>query len=266
MPSEPRRLEAARRHSFAAGETLTAVAEAHGLSGWQGLYYAAVNRDFRRRYPDPWRIPPGARIRLPTTFLEQQQALTERLGQLARLRATVRQLLTQQRDLLTGAMTTRLAKEGEVPIVPGELIRGLAATTLRAIDASQAGEDRLAGRSLALAEDALERWPLVGRPECATLFSLLARAAATRFWVLPAPVARAWCEVHGPNFWARQLIVWLNPPPAAAARPFPLAGLRAAQDVVAAQVDPSLAVLRTTALMERNRLARQRDRLARAPD
>jgi len=47
------------------GDTLSSIAETHGLPDWKKLYFADENKEFRARRPDPDRIMPGDVIVIP---------------------------------------------------------------------------------------------------------------------------------------------------------------------------------------------------------
>ena len=47
------------------GDSLSAIARAHGLRDWQTLYNAPENEAFRRLRPNPNVIHPGDRIQIP---------------------------------------------------------------------------------------------------------------------------------------------------------------------------------------------------------
>ncbi|MCG6860497.1 MAG: hypothetical protein LJE70_04335 [Chromatiaceae bacterium] len=243
-------------HLIGAGESLAAVADIYELSGWQGLYYADVNRGFRQCHPDPWELRSGVAIAIPGSIEEQQYALSARYRLLEALQRDVLELAAEQEAFLAG----RAADEALL-LSPQEmfsdLARLLAATTLRAIRLLKASERGCSRTDWALAEDALQRWPLTARHECATLFSLVARSAQSVPWVIPTVAARGWCDVVSPSFWAKPLLAVADGSELAAPELKRLLSIvRGARQVALANVMQQLASLHTGALMELNRLAR----------
>ena len=240
-------------HIICAGETLSSVAGAYGLSGWQGLYYAEVNQAFRQRHPDPWYIPIGIAIAIPESAPEQQDVLARRIHVFAALERDVRQLGSEQGALL--ASKAAPAPPRAEPAALGEITRGLVATTLRAIRLLKAAERGSSRANLALAEDALGRWPLAARNECASLLTLLTRAAESVPWAIPAGAARSWCDAGSPNYWAKCLFPTINGQGAFEPERL-LTILRGAQQIALANVMQQLGSLRVGAIMESSRLAR----------
>jgi len=62
-------------HSIKPNENLTSIANDHGIAGWQALYFATCNKDFRRQHPNPDRIPVGGKIMIPIDPDQQREAL-----------------------------------------------------------------------------------------------------------------------------------------------------------------------------------------------
>lgn len=260
MPDSPAPAGAARGrvmadHLMAMGETLAEVAESCGASGWQGVYYAEVNQEFRVRHPDPWDIPPGARILIPDSTAEQRVALLARIRTLETLIAEAAAIGAEQLALLRTDLARTALDDPERQL--GPFIRGLASSILgsiRLLKAPESGGDRA---SLALTGEALQRWALTTRSECASLLTLLAGAGRGVSWVVPQVLARGWCDAASPNFWAKPLVPvvsglgWAQGQAAVL-----LSVLHRAQEVAYAGVLHQLQSLRTTAMMELNRLGR----------
>jgi hypothetical protein len=55
-------------YTVVAGDTLTRIAQKHGVPSWREIYYAAENAAFRRRRPDPNRIFPGDVVIIPSPW------------------------------------------------------------------------------------------------------------------------------------------------------------------------------------------------------
>jgi len=190
-------------HEIEIGDTLESVARTFGLSGWQGLYFAPTNTAFRDRYPSPWRIPIGAVISLPASTEEQRFALTERTRLLDLVRRSAMRIGREQALALAAdspAATPPLAR----------MTRRVADTTLDAIQLLKAADGGSSLSNWALARDAARRWPLSGQPECASLLSLLARAAESVCWGIPEQTAQAWCDAANPSFWGKSLVMLLG--------------------------------------------------------
>ena len=234
-----------REHPIQAGETLRSIAAQYQLSGWQGLYYAEINGRFRYRYPDPRLLPLGEAIGIPTAA-EQQTALSQRIQTLRAL-ADEAQACFQRQETLVQTLSLPEADLGEAT-------RFLVSTTLTAIRCLQAPEYPHNSAAIALTEDALEHWSLHRREECASLISLLARAAQGAPWLLSDRKARSWCDPRSPNFWAKSFTARLDGLQGAD----PLLGtrLRTALQNTRSQILQSIDRLRTEAIMERNHLAR----------
>lgn len=243
-------------HLFATGESLAEVAVICRLSGWQGLYYADVNRGFRERYPDPWDIPGGARISVPGCAAEQRAALLSRIRTLDSLLNEVKAIGAEQLALLKSALARAALDDPEKRL--GPFMRGLVYSILRSIRLLNESEGEVTRANLALTDDALHRWALASRTECASMLSLLVRAALGASWTVPQVAARGWCDAASPHFWGRPLV----PTIAGLERPDRDPGqllrqLHCTQEVALARVLQQLVSLRTDAMMELNRLARQ---------
>lgn len=208
------------RHLIDSNETLDAVARQYGLSGWQGLYFCASNAAFRAQYPDPWDLPGGVVIEIPRAAEEQRWALTERMQLLNRIKRGVAGLSTRQASMLTtGVVTTR---QGAIP-VGGEprlsaLTRAVARTSLQAMQLLKLDETDLSRTNWALADDAVRRWCLNDRSECATLFSLVGRAGDGIAWGIRKSTAQWWCDCASPHFWGKAFVEFLRNPRAEEAR------------------------------------------------
>jgi hypothetical protein len=245
-------------HRLGAEESLATVADDYGLSGWQGLYFSEVNRGFRERHPDPWGIPAGVTIAIPRSVREQNQALSQRVSALEALKDGASRLAADQASVLGRLRAHQEWQAGSEG--PAEVTRALVSTTLKAIRLLMVFESGLGRTNRALTEDALCRWSLLTRHECATLFSLLARSAEATAWVIPAPAARGWCDVASPHFWGRSLLSQISGtgPPAGDSERLTVL-VRSAHQGALANVQQQLDSLRTGALMEINRLARLAD-------
>ncbi len=224
-------------HLMAPGETLAEVAEASGASGWQGVYYAEVNQEFRVRHPDPWDIPPGARVLIPSSMREQRVALLARIRTLETLISETTAIGADQLVLLRTDLARTALEDPERQL--GPFTRRLASSILgsiRLLKAPESGGDRA---SLALAGEVLQRSALTTRSECASLLTLLAGAARGVSWVVPhkplVSMVAGWARAEGQAL---------------------LPVLRRAHEVAYAGVLHQLQSLRTTAMMELNRLAR----------
>lgn len=238
------------------GESLAEAADANRLSGWQGLYFADVNRAFRERHPDPWGLPSDIAIAIPGSAAEQEWALAARFRFLGSLEQDVRQLSAEQTALLTRliAGAGQEARHEEL----AELVHGVVATTLRAIRLLGASDHRGRRTHSDLAWDALDRWSLDTRHQCLSLLSLLARASQEIPWGIPAVAARGWCDAASPHFWAKTLApaIGASGPGASLSWERRLEVLRSSHQVTLAQVVQQLSALRTGAMMEINHLAR----------
>jgi hypothetical protein len=244
-----------KEHLISDGESLISVADLYGLSGWQGLYYADVNQRFRQSYPDPWNIQFGSTIAIPDSAGEQQYALVARCRFIEALQSDVMRLAAEQGVFLSGSSASKALASSQDTF--GEIARPLADTTLRAVRLLKAAEHGCSRSNWLLADDALHRWPLTARHECAMLFSLVARSTQGVLWLVPAVAARGWCDAASPNFWAKPLLAIADR--VAAVTPEPdllLPVLRGALQVALANVTQQLAALRTGAMMELNHLAR----------
>jgi hypothetical protein len=242
-------------HLMAVGETLAEVAEASGASGWQGVYYADVNRDFRHWHPDPWDIPPGARVLIPSSTAEQRVALLGRIRTLEALIAEAMAIGAEQVALLGTDLARTALDDPEWYL--GPFLRRLASSILGSIRLLKAPESAGDRASVALTGEALQRWALATRAECASLLTLLAGAARGVSWVVPQVLARGWCDAASPHFWAKPLVpavAGLGRAEGQAATLVP--ALRRAHEVAHAGVLHQLQSLRTTAMMELNRLSR----------
>ncbi|MCU0834553.1 MAG: hypothetical protein MUC77_08970 [Chromatiaceae bacterium] len=240
-------------HLMAPGETLAEVAEASGASGWQGVYYAEVNQEFRVRHPDPWDIPPGARVLIPSSMREQRVALLARIRTLETLISETTAIGADQLVLLRTDLARTALEDPERQL--GPFTRRLASSILgsiRLLKAPESGGDRA---SLALAGEVLQRSALTTRSECASLLTLLAGAARGVSWVVPQALGRGWCDAASPNFWAKPLVSMVAGWARAEGQAL-LPVLRRAHEVAYAGVLHQLQSLRTTAMMELNRLAR----------
>jgi len=241
------------------GESLAQAAVANRLSGWQGLYFADVNRAVRERYPDPWALPAGIAIAIPGSAAEQERVLTARLRSLEKLEREVRQLAAEQIALLSkvGAGSCREPRQEDL----AALVQGLVTTTLQAIRLLTASDH--SGRRIHwdLAWDARGRWSLDSRPKCLSLLSLLARAAQDTPWRIPAVAARGWCDAASPHFWGKTLVSALGAADPGRSSPWQrrLDLVRSSHQVTLANVVQQVSVLRTGAMMELNHLARLAD-------
>ena len=244
-----------REHLLSEGESLDSVADLYELSGWQGLYFAGVNQEFRRRHPDPWDIRDGVAISIPESAEEQQHALAARCRFLETLQADVARLAAEQKAFLSGGSAGKAQASPQEMF--GEITCALADTTLQAVQLLKAAENGCSRSNWALAKDALHRWPLTARHECATLLSLVSRSSQGVPWLVPAAAARGWCDAASPNFWAKPLLAIADGIGPAAPEPdLLLPVLLGALQVAQANLMQQLAALRTGALMELNRLAR----------
>ncbi len=231
-----------REHRIQAGETLDTIAAQYQLSGWQGLYYAAVNERFRHRHPNPRSpLPLGEQIGIPCAA-EQQIALSQRIQGLHHLAIWVQPVFQHQETWVLAISFPSMDL--------GEATRSFVRTTLEAIHCLQAPEYAHNQTAIALTEDALARWSLHQREECASLLSLLERATRNAPWILPEGIARNWCDPSSPNFWAKPFLAQLR---GLASQTI---NLRQALQSTRSQILQSIDRLRTEAIMERNRLAR----------
>ena len=252
--------DAINYHIFRSNETLDVVARQYGLSGWQGLYFCVSNAEFRVKYPDPWDLPDGVMIEIPRTAEEQRWALTERMQLLDRVKREVAALSATQATILT--MRTVLVGQG-LAQVGGEprlsaLTRAVARTSLQAMQLLKFAETDLSRTNWALANDAVRRWCLKDRSECATLFSLVARAGDGIAWGIRKSTAQWWCDCASPHFWGKALVEFLRNPRAEEARLDAVAQhLAAANRTAVSDVVRQLDHLYVGTISELNALARQ---------
>jgi hypothetical protein len=247
------------RHCIQATESLSDIAAAFRLSGWQGLYFAPVNADFRRQYPDPWQIPPGVEIGIPGSPDEQFFALQRRSADLQARENTIKQLAARQQELLLAPFG---ATNSEPPqTLVARLAEDIVRSTVSAIETLKAPDWVNPHRDLALLEDALQRWRIDGLDAAASLLSLLTRAVQRVPWSVPSPIARAWCDPSSAQFWAKQFIMpaktsFATDPQVQRQSVRAMIG---AQQTVVDQLVRHLRGMRTAAIMESNHLARLAD-------
>ncbi|MBK1705561.1 hypothetical protein [Halochromatium glycolicum] len=247
------------RHLIQATESLSTLAATYQLSGWQGLYFAAVNSAFRQQFPDPWAIPQGAEIAIPESALEQQAALSLRQAQLEGLEKQVNTLADKQRQLLLAPFGTTGPSAPQA--VMSSVIHSVVSTATEAISLLKAPDWRCSHRDHDLLSDALQRWVLGDAEAAASLLSLLTRAARGVPWCLPATNAQAWCDPSCPLFWAKPLILSHLPSAFADARcqRATVSTLLRAHQLTLTQLIRQLRLLRTEVIMEANHLGRLTD-------
>src|SRR5690606_31659405 len=85
------------------GDTLSAIAQRHGLRDWRLLYFTSANANFREQYPDPDTIRPGAQIRIPPNPEAQMRQLRTKLDELRRVRLQIIQFGEKGKSELTAS-------------------------------------------------------------------------------------------------------------------------------------------------------------------
>ena len=240
-------------HILSDGDTLGQVAERYLLSGWQGLYYAQANRRLREEFPDPWSLGAGCSVAIPD-FADQEATLLGRMRSLEDLERRVRRLASEQQGLLGSALLQRALDDPHHHL--GDFVRALGNQTLAAIALLKGAETAYSATDGVLAGAALMRWGLVTPRECATLFSLLSRAARAVPWVIPAAAARGWCDVASPQYWGKALLSIRSGSGGQSNETLLALGVRRSLEVAVADVIRQVAMLRSGATMELNNLHR----------
>ena len=244
------------QHLIQATESLADLANTYQLSGWQGLYFAPVNHAFRQQFPDPWQIPSGVEIRIPTSSAEQFAALQDRRAELQAREEAVKRLADEQRQRLVAPFGTTDNADSQTFIA--ELAEDIVRSSAQAIGLLKAPDWVSAHRDLALLNDALQRWRTPGLETTASLLSLLTRAVRGVPWSVPSASAQAWCDPSSAQFWAKAFLspnlALLHADPEAQRRSVRV--MLGAQQTVVDQLLRHLRAMRTEAIMETNHLAR----------
>lgn len=194
-----------------------------------------------------------------TSATDALPALNARIAEIERLQRASQALFAEQASLLEAPGARDALTDPERAL--GSFVSALAASALRVIALLKASDTPNTRRDFVLAEEALQRWQPLAASQCALLLSLLARAAQGVDWAIPAAPVRGWCDPICPHHWARALLL---PIQTQAEHPWPdpsttLRQLKSAHQIARAQLAQQLGTLRTAALMERNRLAREED-------
>lgn len=195
------------------GDSLPLVAENHGLPGWQTLYFAGCNLQFRINNPNPWNLPSGVVIRIPELTDEHRQILRWRMGMLQAITKDVENLLNEQLRLI-GEAKLALAKGANSPMVvtaiSGRVTTDMARTTLRAMHMLKFYEAGMSAQNSALVMDALNNWNSTDPVHAARLVTVLKRATDGIVWGIEPNTAQAWCDPNASFFWGVPLIRAIN--------------------------------------------------------
>jgi len=186
-------------------DTLSAIAEAHKLAGWQALYFASCNKDFRRRNPDPDKILVGQKILIPSNPAEQRNAVNARLTRLRAVRKSTDGLWREQERVIEQHFgeVKRTGQTVDAAATLVLLINSLAQLTYKGFQAMKLTEEALEQSNKLLAKQTLGGIAKThGRDNAALVVSKIKIESTNTVWLITKSVAQSWCDMTSPSFWA----------------------------------------------------------------
>lgn len=198
----------ASTHTVRPGENLSAIAKRYQLPGWQSLYFADINAQFRLANPDPDLIRPGSLISIPPNRTELRQQLQARLVRLKDLRVEVDVMFREQEQTLRGDLRNVKSTANRVDTT-ATIVTLL--TSLTQLSIKAAGIVKLEGESLKQANRKFAKDFAVDRAKnmrdlTAQSFAAAKAETTSMSWILAKTIAQSWCDMTSPSFWANTFV------------------------------------------------------------
>ena len=187
-------------------DTLSAIADAHQLAGWQALYFAACNRDFRRRNPDPDKIFVGQKILIPSNSAEQRDAVNARLARLRAVRKSTEGIWREEERVIDQHFgeVKRTGQAVDAAATVALVINSLAKLTYKGFQAMKLSEEALEQSNKLLAKETLVGIAKThGRDNTALVISNIKSESTNTVWLITKSVAQSWCDMSSPSFWGQ---------------------------------------------------------------
>ncbi len=196
-------------HSIKPNENLTSIAKAHGIAGWQALYFATCNKNFRFRHPNPDRIPVGGKIMIPIDPAQQREAIRGRIAKLRARRQTAHELWKEEERVIDQAFNELQGSAEAVDTVAtvALVLNSLTQLTYKGFKAMKLADDAREAANRVLARDTLiGKAKTHGRDNVALVASQMKKESTNTVWLITKSVAQSWCDLTSPSFWANTII------------------------------------------------------------
>ena len=192
-------------HSIKPNQTLTSIAKEHGIVGWQALYFSHCNKDFRRRNPNPDRIPAGGKIMIPIDSGQQRDAIRSRIANLKACRKEAYEVWKKEEQVLDHHFNELKGTAETVDAVAtvALILNSLAQLTYRGFQVMKLSDDALKAANKKFAKDALiGKVTTHGRDNTALVVTHMKKESTNTVWLITKTVAQSWCDITSPSFWA----------------------------------------------------------------
>lgn len=194
-----------KTHSIKPGQTLTAIAKDYQIAGWQALYFAPCNKDFRRRNPNPDRIPAGGKIIIPIDPIQQKEAIRKRIANLRACRKEAHQLWKKEEQVIDNHFKKikGTAEKVDAAATVALILNSLARLTYKGFQVMKLSDEALEAANKKAAKEALgSRATTHGRDNTALVIASMKKESTSTVWLITKTVAQSWCDITSPSFWA----------------------------------------------------------------
>lgn len=195
-------------HTIRAGESLVLIAKKYQQAGWQAIYFADCNRDFRKKHPDPDLIRPGAVVKIPSTTAQQRAAVQQRIQRLQQAVSDAKTLFAEQEKVMDDGYQ-EVKKVGQTIDTGAMLITtiwGLARLTAKVAQSMKLHGEALKSANQQLLKDALTDKAKQAGNVTATAIAAAKSESTNTVWLVTQSVAQAWCDLTSPSFWASTFV------------------------------------------------------------